>query len=70
MPYRIADMNNGAFSSTVATYAEAEELLEECVQEGKELNLQMHDSELASDGSSAEDFFVIVDADTGLEVYE
>ena len=70
MPYRIADMNNGPFSESLETYAEAEELLEECVQEGKEMNLEMHDSELGSDGSSVEDFYAIIDTDTGVEAQE
>lgn len=63
MGYQIADKNNGAFSEVVETLAEAEALLKEFIEEGKQLNRENSEdgSELGSDGSTVESFYYIVD---------
>ena len=70
MSYQIADMNNGPFSEVFETMAEAEAFLQECIEEGKQVNRENSEdgSELGSDGSTVESFFCIVDADTGEEI--
>lgn len=71
MAYQIADKINGPFGETVNTLAEAEILLAECIEEGKKLNREnsQDGSELGSDGSTAESFFYIVDAESGEEAH-
>lgn len=65
--YRVADLNNGAFGDTYATYEEAMIARQECVEDGFKANLDgMDDEEAAME--AAQDFFRIVDAATGEEV--
>jgi len=70
MAYQIADLINGPFSEVVETLAEAQAALADFVEDGKKWNRENSEdgSELGSDGRPVEEFFFIVDAETGEEI--
>lgn len=70
MKYRVADMSNGPISEGFATLAEANDFMGECVVEGKRLNRESSggQSDRGTDGVEVEDFYCIVDSETGEKV--
>lgn len=64
--YRVADLNNGPFGCAYSTVEAALAARLEYVEEGFLANREEMDDEAAM--AAAQDFFRIVDADTGEEV--